>query len=85
MLRPILATFPTEEIKKNPQIIRTKIPPKIKKMKKNSIQTHGCIKANQEFTSCGNHPKILPLFRGLEGSLTFSPLLSYTMKHTHAS
>jgi hypothetical protein len=24
-----------------------------------------------------------PLFRGLEGSLTISPLLSYTMKYTH--
>jgi hypothetical protein len=28
---------------------------------------------------------ILPLFGGLEESLTFSPLLSYTMKHTHTS
>jgi hypothetical protein len=26
-----------------------------------------------------------PLFGGLEGSLTFSPLLSYTMKHTNTS
>ncbi len=36
-------------------------------------------------TRCGNHHNILPLFGGLEGSLTFSPLLSYTMKHTHTS
>jgi hypothetical protein len=34
---------------------------------------------------CENHPNILPLFRGLERDLTFSPLLSYTMKHTHTS
>jgi hypothetical protein len=40
---------------------------------------------NQMSTSCGNCHNILPLFGGLEGSLTFSPLLSYTMKHTHTS
>jgi hypothetical protein len=50
-----------------------------------SIQTHVCIDANQKFTRCENHPNILPLFGGLEGSLTFSPFLSYTMKHTHIS
>jgi hypothetical protein len=46
-------------------------------------QKHGYIDANQEFTRCKNCHNILPLFRGLEGSLTFSPRLSYTMKHTH--
>jgi hypothetical protein len=72
--------------------IGPKIPLKIKKMKTfqhiergDSIQTHGCIDANQEFTRCGNHDNILPLFEGLEGSLTFSHLLSHTMKHTHTS
>jgi hypothetical protein len=48
-------------------------------------QTHSYIDANKEFTRCGNHHNILPLFGGLKGSLTFSPLLSYTMKHTHIS
>jgi hypothetical protein len=48
-------------------------------------QTHCYIDANQESTRYGNHHNILPLFEGLEGSLTFSPLLSYTMKHTHTS
>jgi hypothetical protein len=43
------------------------------------------IDANQEFIRCRNCHNILPLFRGLERSLTFSPLLSYTMKHTHTS
>jgi hypothetical protein len=96
MLRLILATIPMEEIKEKLQITRTKIgqkiPPKIKKIKTfqhiergGSIQTHGCINANQEFTRCGNRHNILPLFGGLEGSLTFSHLLSYTMKHTHIS
>jgi hypothetical protein len=50
-----------------------------------SIQTHGCIDANHEFTRCENHHNILPLFGGLEGSLTLSALLSYTMKHIHTS
>jgi hypothetical protein len=49
------------------------------------IQTQRYIDVNQEFTRCGNRHNILLLFRGLEGSLTFSPLLSYTMKHTHTS
>jgi hypothetical protein len=40
---------------------------------------------NQMSTSCGNHQNILQLFGVLEGSLTFSPLPSYTMKHTHTS
>jgi hypothetical protein len=48
-------------------------------------QKHGYIDANQEFTRCGNSHNNLPLFGGFEGSLTFSPLLSYTMKHTHTS
>jgi hypothetical protein len=39
-------------------------------------QKHSYIDANQEFTRCGNWHNILPLFGGLEGSLTFSPLLS---------
>jgi hypothetical protein len=72
--------------------IRPKIPLKIKKWKTfqhiergDSIQTHRCIDANQEFIRCGNHNNILPLFGELEGSLTLSPLLSYTMKHTLTS
>jgi hypothetical protein len=48
-------------------------------------QKHDYIDANQEFIQCGNHHNILLLFGGLEGSLTSSPLLSYTMKHTHTS
>jgi hypothetical protein len=48
-------------------------------------QKHGYIDTNQEFTRCGNCHNMLPLFRGLNGSLTFSPHLSYTMKHTHTS
>jgi hypothetical protein len=40
---------------------------------------------NQMSIRCGNRHNILPLFRGLEGPLTFSPLISYTMKHTHTS
>jgi hypothetical protein len=48
-------------------------------------QKHCYIDANQEFPRCGNHQNILPPFGGLEGYLTFSPLLYYTMKHTHSS
>jgi hypothetical protein len=48
-------------------------------------QTHHYIDAKQEFIRCGNHHNILLLFEGFESSLTFSPLLSYTMKHTHTS
>jgi hypothetical protein len=40
---------------------------------------------NQTSTRCGNYHNIRPLFGGLEGSLTFSTLLSYTRKHTHTS
>jgi hypothetical protein len=36
-------------------------------------------------TRFGNRHKIHPLLGGLEGSLTFSPLLTYTMKHIHTS
>jgi hypothetical protein len=57
----------------------------IENQAKNTSKKHGSINANQEFTRCGNHHNILPLFGGLEGSLTFSPLLSYIMKHTHTS
>jgi hypothetical protein len=51
----------------------------------NLTQKHGYIDANQEFTRYGNCHNILPLFGGLEGSLTTSPLLTYTMKHTHTT
>jgi hypothetical protein len=58
--------------------IRSKIHPKITKLKilqhkigYDLTQKHGYIDANKEFTRCGNHHNILPLFRGLEGSLTF--------------
>jgi hypothetical protein len=82
--------------RKTPPIARSKIgskiPPKIMKMKilqhkigDDLTQTHIYIDANQEFTRCGNHHNILPLFGGFDGSLTFSPLRSYTMKHTHTS
>jgi hypothetical protein len=51
----------------------------------NLTQKHNYIDANQKFTRCENYHNILPLFGGLEGSLTFPPLLSYTMKHIHTS
>jgi hypothetical protein len=50
-----------------------------------SIQKYRYIDANQEPTRCGNHHDIIPPFGGLEGFLTFYPLLSYTMKHIHTS
>jgi hypothetical protein len=82
--------------RKTLQIARTKIRPKVlwKSRKWKTLQhnigddltqKHGYIDANQEFTMYGNYHNILPLFGGLEGSLGFSPLLSYTMKHTHTS
>jgi hypothetical protein len=40
---------------------------------------------NQTSIRCGKSHNILPLFGGLERSLTFSPLPSYTMKLTHTS
>jgi hypothetical protein len=49
------------------------------------IQKQSYIDANQESTRCRNRHNILPLFGGLEGFLTFSPHLSYTMKQTHTS
>jgi hypothetical protein len=93
----ILATFPMEEIKErlfNSQERKSgqKYLQKSRKWKifqhkigDDFIQTHGCIDANQEFTRCVNHHNILLLFGVLERSLTFSPHLSYTMKHTHTS
>jgi hypothetical protein len=72
--------------------IEPKIPLKIKKIKifqhkigDDFIQTHECIDKNQKFISCENCHNILPLFREFEGSLTFSPHISYSMKHTHIS
>jgi hypothetical protein len=47
-------------------------------------QAHTYIDANQEFTKCGNIHNILPLFGGLEGSHTFSPLLHHEA-HPHLS
>jgi hypothetical protein len=97
MMRLILAPKPTKEIDKKTQIagseIGPKIPPKIIKIKKtlqhkighDLTQKHGYIDANEKITWCENHHNILPLFTGLEGSLTFSLPLSYTMKHTHTS
>jgi hypothetical protein len=97
MLRLILATFPMEEIeerlfKSQERKSGQKYLQKWRKWKTfqhiergDSIQTHRCIDANQEFTRCGNRHNILPLFEGLEGSLTLSHLLSHTMKHTHTS
>jgi hypothetical protein len=62
---------------------------KMKKLQHNIgddlTQKNNNIDSNQEFTRCGNHHNILSLFGGLEGSLSFSPLLSYTMKRTHTS
>jgi hypothetical protein len=55
--------------------------PKIIKKEKWSIKLGDEIYAQR----CGNHHNILPLFGGLEGSLTFSHLFSYTIKHTHTS
>jgi hypothetical protein len=40
---------------------------------------------NQMSTRCENYHNILQVFEGLEGSFTFCPFLSYTMKHTHTS
>jgi hypothetical protein len=96
MMRLVLAPKPTEESMKNSSNHeienRAKILLKITKMKTlqhkigvDFTQTHVCIDANQEFARWGNCHNILSLFGGLEGSLTFSPLLSYTIKHTHIS
>jgi hypothetical protein len=97
MLRLILATFPIEEIKA--RLFRSqewnlsqKYLRKSRKWKTfqhkisdDLIQKNIYIDAKQEPTRCGNHHNILSLFRGLEGSLTFSHHLCYTIKHTHTS
>jgi hypothetical protein len=81
ILRLILATFPMEEIEGLFKSQQRKLTQKYlwtsRKWKifqhieiGDSIQTHGCIDVNQEFTRCGNHPNILPLFGRLERSLT---------------
>jgi hypothetical protein len=44
-------------------------------------QMHNYIDANQEFTRCGNHPNILPLFERLGRFLTF--LLSFLRHEAH--
>jgi hypothetical protein len=44
-------------------------------------QTHICVDADQEFTRCGNHPNILPLFGRLGRSLT--SLLSSLRHEAH--
>jgi hypothetical protein len=94
MLRLILATFPTEEIEAG--LFKSQAwksgQKYLQKLRKKSfqhrigddlIQKHNYIDANKESTRCGNRHNILPLFGGLERSLTFSPHFSYTMKHTH--
>jgi hypothetical protein len=97
MLRLILATFVMEEIEA--KLFKSQEPKsdqkyfwKSRKWKifqykigDDLIQKHSYIDANKESTRCENRHNILPLFGGLEGSLTFSPHLSYTMKHTYTS
>jgi hypothetical protein len=97
MLRLILATFSIEKIKA--RLFKSQEWKSGQKYLKKSrkwktfkhkigddlIQKHNNIDSSQESTRCGNRHNILPLFGGLEGSLTFSPHLSYTMKHTHTS
>jgi hypothetical protein len=95
MMRLILAPKPTEGIKEKLKSWDKKSGKILWKSRKSKIlqhnigdyltQKHGNIDANQEFTWCRKCHNILALFGGLEGSLTFSPLLSYTMKHTHTS
>jgi hypothetical protein len=93
MWRLILATFPMEEIEE--RLFNSQEPKlgqkclrKSRKWKTfqhiergDSIQTHGCMDANQEFTMCGNHPNILPLFGRLGRSLT--SLLSSLRHEAH--
>jgi hypothetical protein len=93
MLRLILATFPTEEIEA--RLFKSqewKLGQKSRKWKifqhkigDDLIQKHSYIDTNQESTRCENRHNILSFFGGLEGSLTFSPHLSYIIKHTHTS
>jgi hypothetical protein len=42
------------------------------KIRDNLTQTHNYVDTNQESTRCGSYHNILPLFGGLERSLTFS-------------
>jgi hypothetical protein len=81
---------------KTPQIMRSKIGPKIlKKLPKWKTLQHNirddltqkariywCISRVYKVQKPPQHPR---LFGELEGSLTFSLVLSYTMKHTHTS
>jgi hypothetical protein len=95
MMRLVLAPKPMEGIKNssNREIKnQAKNTLKIKKIKNiaaqyrdDLTQKYSYIDANQEFLRCENCYNIIPLFVGLEGTLTFSPHLSYTMKHTHTS
>jgi hypothetical protein len=96
-MRLILAPKPTEEInekllkswdrKSGQKYLQKSQKWKIfqHKIRDDLTQTYCYINVNQVFTRCGNNNNILSLFGGLEGSLTFSPLLSYTMKHAHNS
>jgi hypothetical protein len=79
--------------RKTPQIVTSKIGPKIPlnitkmktlqlKMGDDLTQTHAYNDANQEFTSCGNYPNILPLFERLDISLT--SLLSSLRHEAHS-
>jgi hypothetical protein len=93
MLRLILATFPMEEIKERlfKSQERKSAQKYLRKSRKwkifqliergDSIQTHGCIDVNQEFTRCGNHPNILPVFERFGRSLT--SLLSSLRHEVH--
>jgi hypothetical protein len=96
MMKLILAPKSMEEIKeKLLQIRGWKIrqnTPKIMKKKNDpyNLEMRFTYKdqlywENQTCTRYGNYHNILPLFGGLERSLTFSPLLTYTMKHAHTS
>jgi hypothetical protein len=92
MLRLILATCPMEEIKERLLKLQErksgqKYLQKLRKWKTfqhierdDSIQTHGCIDANQEFTRCGIHyniPHSLEDWRDLLVSL-LSPLTPWS-------
>jgi hypothetical protein len=96
MMMLILALNSTKESKKNSSKLvdekSNKNTSKIMKKKNNpyNLDTRFTHKYqlywdNQIFTRCENWHNILPLFGVLEGSLTFSALISYTMKHTYAS
>jgi hypothetical protein len=72
--------------RKTPQIVKSKIgqkiPPKIM-VGDDSTQKDSYIDASQEFTRCGNHPNILPLFGRLMRSLT--SLLSSLRHEAHTT